>query len=145
MKISEFRGKYYFLSNFYPAPIVYRGIHYENNEAAFQSMKTLNPNTRRDFCLLDPSSAKRKGRYVILRKDWEEVKDTYMYEICLAKFTQNTRLKKLLLETEEAELIEGNDWNDQYWGVCRGIGENVLGKILMKIRSELREVCGKKD
>jgi predicted NAD-dependent protein-ADP-ribosyltransferase YbiA (DUF1768 family) len=39
----------------------------------------------------------------------------------------------------EAPLIEGNTWNDRYWGVCRGTGKNRLGQILMRIRSEIRQ------
>ena len=68
----------------------------------------------------------------------KEVKTNIMYDICLAKFTQNQDLKEKLLKTGNAILIEGNWWNDTYWGVCNGIGENNLGKILMKIREELK-------
>ena len=61
-----------------------------------------------------------------------------MYEVCLCKFTQHEDLKKKLLETGDAELIEGNYWHGCYWGVCEEQGENRLGKILMRIREELR-------
>lgn len=71
-----------------------------------------------------------------LRPDWEEVKDDVMYTVCKAKFLQNPGLLKKLLDTGDAELIEGNTWNDQIWGVCNGSGENRLGKILMRIRDE---------
>ena len=60
-----------------------------------------------------------------------------MYEICKIKFTTNPNLAKRLLDTGDEELIEGNDWNDIFWGVCNGKGENNLGKILMRIRNEL--------
>ena len=60
-----------------------------------------------------------------------------MYEIVLAKFSQNEYLKRRLLETGNALLIEGNDWGDTYWGVCNGRGKNKLGKILMRVRTEL--------
>ena len=92
----------------------------------------------KEFTELNPSKAKQLGRKVKLRKDWEEVKTNIMYDICLAKFTQNQDLKEKLLKTGNAILIEGNWWNDTYWGVCNGIGENNLGKILMKIREELK-------
>lgn len=48
------------------------------------------------------------------------------------------KLRSQLLSTGTAELVEGNWWNDRYWGVCNGRGENHLGKILMRIREELK-------
>ena len=50
---------------------------------------------------------------------------------------QDTLAYKLLM-TREAELIEGNDWNDYFWGQCMGVGDNHLGKLLMQVRKELR-------
>lgn len=135
--IKEFRGKYYFLSNFYSAPVLYDGIKYNNNEAAFQAQKTLDLNLRKNFSTLEPNTAKARGRKIKLREDWEDVKDQIMYEICLAKFSQNENLKNLLLSTNNEKLIEGNNWNDTYWGVSYGVGKNKLGMILMKIRNEL--------
>lgn len=82
VSISEFRGEYYFLSNFYSAPVTYNGMCFENNEAAFQAAKC--PERMTEFCRLNPSEAKRLGRRVKLRGDWEAVKDTVMYEICKA-------------------------------------------------------------
>ena len=57
----------------------------------------------------------------------------------MAKFTQNEELKEKLLATENEELVEGNTWHDTYWGVCNRRGKNKLGKILMRIREELRD------
>lgn len=140
-KIDSFRGKYYFLSNFFPAPIIYDGLIYQNNEAAFQAQKTLEKTDRKVFTQLAPAEAKRRGRHVRLRDDWEKIKDGIMEEIVRAKFSQNPKLKAELLATGEAQLIEGNTWNDRYWGVDvrSGIGKNHLGKILMKVRSELKK------
>ena len=134
--INKFRGKYQFLSNFYETPVTWNGLTYLNNEAAFQSAKTFSD--RECFTNLDPSSAKKLGRKVQLRSDWENVKDDVMYEICKAKFSQNTELKKRLLSTGNEHLEEGNTWGDKIWGTVNGIGENRLGKILMRIREELR-------
>ena len=141
--INEFRGKYYFLSNFFEAPVTWDGITYQNNEAAFQSAKVLSDRER--FADLDPSSAKKLGRKVQLRSDWEYVKDEVMYEICKAKFSQNSGLKRRLLETDKEYLEEGTTgWHDNIWGncnceKCKNIpGENRLGKILMRVREELR-------
>lgn len=133
--IGEFVDKYYFLSNFYPAPVTCFGYTFQNNEAAFQAAKC--PARMQEFCGLNPSEAKRLGRRVYLRTDWEDIKDDVMYEVCKAKFSQNSSLAVLLLMTGNAELIEGNTWGDRVWGMCDGVGENRLGKILMKIRDEL--------
>jgi len=138
--IDKFRGKYSFLSNFYEAPVTYNGLRFGNNEAAFQSQKVLSLGEQRDFTHLSPVKAKQKGRKVSLREDWEDVKVNIMYEICLAKFTQNPELKEQLLLTYPQELEEGNTWGDRYWGTVNGKGENNLGKILMRVREELRKV-----
>ena len=140
-KIDSFRGKYYFLSNFYPAEVIYKGLTFQNNEAAFQAQKTLNLEEKTAFSDLDPRTAKHRGRHVRLRSDWEKVKDGIMEDIVRAKFTQNPKLGEQLISTGSAELIEGNTWNDRYWGVDArsGAGKNHLGKILMKVRSELQK------
>lgn len=134
--IKEFRGKHYFLSNFFGATVVYDGITYMNNEAAFQSMKCEDYERRHEFSTLNPSKAKAKGRKVKLRNDWEQVKEQLMYEIVKAKFEQNEDLRARLLETEDAHLEEGNTWGDRIWGTAGGVGQNKLGKILMRVRSE---------
>lgn len=136
--IDSFRDEYFFLSNFYETSVSYEGLTYQNTEAAFQAQKSLDPAVRAEFTGLSAASAKHKGRKVNLRKDWEQVKDQLMYEICLAKFTQHADLAALLLQTGDEELVEGNNWNDRYWGVSRGSGRNQLGKTLMRIREELR-------
>ena len=135
-KIDSFTGDFFFLSNFYNAPVRYNGFEFQNNEAAFQSAKA--PKQMALFCNLNPSQAKRLGRSVKLREDWEDVKDDVMYQVCKAKFTQNKELGKRLIGTEDAVLIEGNTWRDRIWGVYKGRGENRLGKILMRIREEIR-------
>jgi ribA/ribD-fused uncharacterized protein len=141
-KIQHFRGQHYFLSNFYSAPVVYNGVRYENNEAAFQAQKQ--PERAEEFSLLPPNEAKRLGRRVKLRSDWESIKQSIMRGIVRAKFSQNEDLREKLLKTGNAELIEGNHWGDTYWGVCHGTGRNELGKILMQVRSELTENQGGK-
>lgn len=136
--IAEFRGKYFFLSNFYQAKVKYQGYWFENNEAAFQAAKC--PERMSEFCDLTPNLAKRLGRQVPLRPDWETVKYNVMYEVCMAKFSQNHDLLSKLLATGDAELIEGNTWGDRVWGVYNGAGENHLGKILMRVRTELSDI-----
>lgn len=136
-KIDFFRGQYHFLSNFYEAPLEFDGRKYLNSEAAFHSMKCVNPLDRDQFKDLNSSEAKKLGRSVQLRPDWESIKDSIMKEIVRAKFEQNPDLAYKLKQTEDSVLIEGNWWGDRYWGVCDGTGKNKLGKILMEIRTEL--------
>lgn len=138
--IDRFSGRYFFLSNFYSIPVEYEGLVYENNEAAFQAQK--DPSRRLEFTSLNPSEAKRLGRRVTLRKDWEDVKVETMKNIVREKFNQNPDLQEKLLATGDEMLIEGNTWNDCCWGVCNGVGKNLLGKILMDVRKELKTKRG---
>lgn len=136
--INSFKGKYYFLSNFYSAPVTYDGLTFQNNEAAFQAAKCINPELRKQFINLNPSEAKRSGRRVKLRSDWEQVKVGIMRDICKAKFEQNENLRQQLIATGSEHLEEGNTWGDRIWGTVDGVGQNHLGKILMEIRNEYR-------
>lgn len=139
--ISSFRDEYFFLSNFYPVEIKLDGIVYPNAESAFQAQKTLDVEERRKFSMLrNPVQAKRLGRKVKLRDDWEEVKLDIMTKIVSQKFLQHPHLIEMLLQTGDEELIEGNKWGDQFWGVCKDKGENHLGKILMKIRDAYKSI-----
>ncbi len=138
-KIDEFRGEYYFLSNFWSAPVTYGGITYKNAEAAFQAQKVTDKKVQQAFSVLNPYEAKSRGRRVVLRPDWEEVKEGLMQEIVDAKFDQNPDLAEHLLKTKDAYLEEGNIWNDRIWGTVGGEGLNLLGKILMKTRERLKE------
>lgn len=134
-----FRKEYRFLSNFWDAPVTYGGLTYGNNEAAFQAQKCMDEAEREQFTTLRSNEAKRLGRRVQLRPDWEDVKVPVMEEIVRAKFTQNEDLKQLLLATGELVLEEGNSWHDTFWGVDAKTreGQNHLGRILMKVRGEL--------
>lgn len=138
IKIDKFEGEFAFLSNFYEAEVEYEGIKYPTNEHAFQAAKSLNPARRLEIAMLDtPGKAKRAGRNLLLRHDWEQVKYDIMLDIVFAKFYQHPELATKLLATGDAELIEGNWWNDTTWGVCNGVGSNWLGRILMMVRARL--------
>lgn len=135
--IDSFRGEYGWLSNFFTTYIDYDGFTYKNAEAAFQAQKTLDPIVRTSFTRMSGAEAKRQGRRVDLRPDWDQVKDRIMLEIVAAKFDQNRELAEKLIATGSRDIVEGNDWNDTYWGVCRGRGQNKLGRILMAVREKL--------
>jgi ribA/ribD-fused uncharacterized protein len=137
----QFRGEYFFLSNFYEGKeFEYKGMKFTNGEAAFQSQKDLS--RQKEFEKKRPSESKAKGRLVNLRPDWEKVKEDVMYEVCFAKFYQDKELLRKLVATGEIELVEGNYHGDRIWGRTYSqrdkawVGENKLGKILMMIRAE---------
>ncbi len=137
--IDEFMGKYRFLSNFWPVPIYYDGIEYPSTEHAFQAAKTLDFSKRLEISkLVAPGLAKKAGKTVVLRDNWDSIKDRIMQELTILKFIMNDDLRKKLLATGETKLIEGNQWGDTYWGVCKGVGQNKLGRILMEVRGLLR-------
>lgn len=133
--IDWFRGKYFFLSNFYESDVTFRGLVYPSAEAAFQAQKTTNPAIQQSFTRLKPTQAKALGHRIGLRRDWGRVKDAVMLEVVLAKFESNPYLISKLCETGTSQLIEGNTWGDHYWGVCHGTGENRLGYTLMQVRN----------
>ena len=129
----QFRNKYYFLSNMFPCKITYNGLIYNSIESAFQAQKDLSKS--KEFINLNGYDAKKLGRKVNLRPDWDNVKLNIMKELLTIKFSD----KKLanLLKQINTPIIEDNTWGDTYWGVCNGIGENHLGKLLMEIQSTL--------
>jgi ribA/ribD-fused uncharacterized protein len=136
--ICEFVGDYRFLSNFWPVIVTLDGRQYSTVEHAYQAAKTLNP-LQREYIreAPTPGNAKRRGRSIDLRTDWEEIKLTVMLALLRQKFDRPD-LREALLQTGDAELIEGNTWGDCFWGVCRGKGRNHLGRLLMQVRSEIQ-------
>lgn len=138
MTIERFSGPHDYLSNFHPCSVEMDGFLYPTVEHAFQAAKSLDPYVREEIRLADTAAkAKRLGRTVMLRADWEEVKIEIMYDLLVKKFSIPF-FQKLLLATGDRELIEGNTWGDTFWGVYRTRGENHLGKLLMQIREEMR-------
>jgi ribA/ribD-fused uncharacterized protein len=132
--ITEFEGEFRFLSNFYPSPVMLDGIEYPTVEHAYQAAKTIDTAERdRIRNAKHAGTAKKLGRKVTLRPDWEAVKLQVMEDLIRRKFSIPD-LKDMLLATEQEELVEGNYWGDTFWGVCEGVGQNHLGKILMKVR-----------
>jgi hypothetical protein len=133
---------YAFLSNFHPSTIWVEGKAYPTVEHAYQAHKTLNEDSRELIRnAKDPSIAKKLGRGVEMRPDWDTVKEGLMRDFIRKKF-ESPFLAHKLLETGDCELVFGNTWNDRVWGVCRGTGANLLGKILMEVREDLRRESG---
>lgn len=136
--IDRFMDEYAFLSNFAPCKIEYGGRTFPTVENAYQSAKCAVEADIDKFQYISAGDAKRLGRKVLLREDWEMVKLSVMEDLLRRKFS-NIKFKELLLDTGDVTLIEGNTWNDTFWGICNGVGENNLGKLLMKIRDEIRK------
>lgn len=134
--IDSFKGEYEFLSNFYPATVSYEGTVYPSVEHAFQAAKTLDPQMRLKIRLSNAAGAKKLGRQLDLRSDWETIKVDVMRELLKAKFS-DPELRAKLKATGKEPLVEGNWWGDTFWGVCRDRGENHLGVLLMEIRDSL--------
>ena len=137
--ISSFKGRYAFLSNFAHCEVEFEGDKYITTEHAFQAAKTFNKEERTEIReALTPAIAKRFGKEVTLREDWEDVKVDIMYNLLKQKFSI-PEFREQLLATGNAKLIEGNHWNDTFWGVCNGVGRNMLGELLMQLREEIKE------
>lgn len=136
-----FQDEYRFLSNFWMCDLVFEGITYRSSEHCFMCQKTFDEELQLQIRMAaTPSKAKIIGRTVPLRADWEEVKVDAMYSAVYAKFSQNPDLKHRLLATGNRYLEEGNTWKDVNWGVCDGVGLNLLGQVLMAVRQQLREM-----
>lgn len=120
--------------------VTIRGKSFKSSEHAYQCAKADN---KKDFDYIyeatTPGKARRRGRKVKTRSDWDRVRVDIMREIVLAKFQQNEDLAIKLISTNRQELIEGNNWNDTFWGICNGVGENWMGKILMEVRQILMD------
>lgn len=134
----QFRGKFRFLSNFTSDPVIFDGETYPTVEHAYQAAKTLDIKEREYIKSLSlPGEAKKAGRRVTMREDWDDIKVNVMFDLIKQKFL-DLKLKNKLLEIDGL-IVEGNYWNDTFWGVCNGKGENILGKILMNLRDEFKK------
>jgi ribA/ribD-fused uncharacterized protein len=151
--ITKFEGRYAFLSNFYPCEIEHQGIKYPSVEHYYVAMKVndqqlingkyYTPGDFREMIakVRTPGEVKRIGSKVKLRTGWVDKKLDIMKWGLEQKFKKE-EFKKMLLDTNDQEIIEGNWWHDLYWGSCYcekcdNKGKNKLGKLLMTIRNEL--------
>lgn len=142
--IDSFKGQYRFLSNFYQVVIFHNGIPFPTLEHAFVASKSDDPRIWHEvYTIPTPGKVKRFGRKIQLIDNWDDIKDEVMRQLLIVKFSYPDLALKLL-NTQNAELIEGNTWHDQYWGNCtcdRHInisGKNMLGQLLMEVREKIR-------
>lgn len=142
VKQEGFRGELQFLSNFayLDEPIWFEKVEYSTVEHFFHAMKTVDQMERISIARAPLKGLKARGRAVELRPDWDEVKLSVMKDALEYKFGDaNPRLRDKLLATGDMELIEHNQWGDTYWGVCKGVGKNHLGRLLMEVRDDLNK------
>ncbi len=134
--IDQFIGEYAFLSNFYLSRVIFEEYIYRSAEHAYQAAKSLEPEVRVEIQgASSPAEARKLGRMLRLRSDWGDVRLPTMLSIVRSKF-EIEPLRTWLANTYPSRLVEGNRWGDTYWGVCDGIGQNKLGRILMIVRGE---------
>lgn len=151
-KISSFKDQYAFLSNFYACHIEYQGLEFSSLESAFQAAKCANLADRYAFQYLTARDAKRQGRAVAMRPDWDEQKTNIMLELLFIKFGTNADMLRQLLATGDAWLVEENGWHDNFWGNCtcgrrqcvQDEGQNVLGQLLMSVRATYQHQLAEK-
>lgn len=128
-------------SNFAPYPIRLDGATWPTSEHYFQAQKFVDPAVLAKVRKArSPLEAARLGRSrkEKLRRDWESVKVGVMRKAVTAKFQQHPELATLLLSTGSAKIVERTELDD-FWGDGGdGRGANMLGRILMQVRDELR-------
>ena len=135
-------GDYGWLSNFAPYPIELDGQRWPTSEHYYQAQKSPSDAEWMEEIRHHerPYDAWRMGRNAEhpRRPDWDAVKDEVMRAAVRAKFVQHEELRRLLLATGDAQIVEHSPI-DNYWGDGGdGSGKNALGHILMEIRDELR-------
>ncbi len=134
--IYGFKDQYRFLSNFYLSPMTINGIIFQTVEHYYQAMKSTSYD---DYLLISktnsPGHAKKLGKKIDIRSDWDNIKHSIMKYAVYEKF-KIPEFQIKLIKTEDKQLIEANYWGDEYWGVNikTGVGENNLGKLLMDVR-----------
>ena len=131
--INEFRGEYFFLSNFYYVPITIDGITYRSVENAYQAMKCSKAADRAQFANISAKEAKALGKTVPMRANWDKEKFAVMLELLMMKF-DNNELAFKLIHTQGA-ISHDNYWRDTFWGRYNNKGSDYLGLMLMQIRS----------
>lgn len=136
-KITRFIGEYAFLSNWHASTFSVNGKLYPTVEHAYQASKADSESEHEIIRRAKtPAEAKKLGQSIVVREGWHEAKVTLMRDFVRAKF-ENPLLRELLLATGDAELVQDNKFNDRFWGVCNGSGQNWLGKILEEVRAEI--------
>lgn len=143
-----FRKEYTFLSNFafVPKGIIYNNLTFKSVENAYQAAKCKSENEMKQFLDILPTDAKKLGKTVNIREDWDDVKVSVMRDLLKQKFAY-PYFRQKLKDTNDRYICEDNSWHDNFWGICHcnkcaslpdDVKQNNLGKILMEIRESIR-------
>jgi ribA/ribD-fused uncharacterized protein len=132
-------------SNLYRRPVEFEGLSYPTAEHAYQAGKPRKKEVR-EWLLAAPSPAllamAAHGLYYWdVTPGWSTSKFARMKAVLLAKFSQHEDLRALLLRTGDARLVESAAVDspvNRLWGEVNGVGRNMLGVLLMEVRSEIR-------
>lgn len=136
-KINKFAGDYAFLSMSYRYPIEYKGVTFPSLEHAYHAMKSDNPaDWERLSGYIRPVNVRAASRTIKMRSDWNMIRDSILLELNMIKFSDPV-LRQKLNDTGDSVLVYDNRDGDQYLGVFNKVGDNMLGKTLMKIRDSL--------
>lgn len=137
--IYGFFGDFRFLSNFYYTDINLDNLNFKSSEAAYMAQKTDNILEKEKLAnIVSSFEAKKFGQIVTLKDNWDTIKATCMLKVLRAKFTQNKELGDKLVSTKDLYLEETNWWKDDYWGKYSSKGLNMLGILLMQVRTEIQ-------
>lgn len=131
-------------SNLFRRPVDFQGVVYPTAEHAYQAGKARRPEVR-DWLMAAPSPAllamAAHGLYQWdVTPSWSRIKFDRMRGVLQAKFTQHDDLRKLLLSTGSARLVESatvDNAVNRLWGEVNGVGKNMLGELLMEVRAQL--------
>lgn len=132
-------------SNLYRCTVTFEGQEFPTAEHAYQAGKAAKKNVR-EWILSAPTpglvAMAAHGLYTWdIVPNWSRIKFDRMRAVLKAKFTQHEDLRMLLLSTGEKRLVEAGRTNNsvnRLWGEVNGKGTNMLGVLLMELRSELR-------
>lgn len=136
--ILGFEGEFEFLSNFFPYPVLLPTGIVPSSEHAYMLEKDTDPEYRKKIrAAKTPGQAKRIGYTAKLPDDWDTIRRFPAMHCVLKQKFVDEKMAEWLLNTGLRYLEETNLHGDRFWGRCRGVGRNHLGRQLMVIRSML--------
>jgi ribA/ribD-fused uncharacterized protein len=138
--IKGFFYEYRWLSNYHDCDIFWMGLHFKNTEAAYQASKCSEISNAKVFQTMSGLEAKKHSHTFVARRYWDKMRYNIMAQLVFQKYLIHQDLREKLLATGDMYIEETNYWDDTFWGVCNGVGENNLGKITMATREYFKNL-----